>query len=406
LASVLHSNGYVEIAELETTRNGQVIILVENHSQKICIFGSQVASALQGNTIGGAELQMAMLAKVLAGHGVKVVVIDRETNESYQIADNIRIEGIPGWYKGIRGLRFITHRVPNFIHCLRKTEASVFYVRGCSYLFLIPLYVAKRFRAKFVLAISHDSELWRFPERHKVFYKNNSSFWDWISTNLPNELAIFLLIRFCDILLVQHEYQAKLAQGRGKKIILLPNMIDGEVEKVKNDGIRKNVVIVGALSNRKGLNILIPIIKTLQQIVFEFVGEAEDIEGSRIKKELKECPNVILNGWLDRKHTLNKIACAKVLLNTSKMEGFPNAFIEAWALRTPVISLYVDPGGLIKTHQLGYVCDGNIQKLESLLQKESYGLDLERIQKYIVERHSAQHTMNVFEDIFTMTQTK
>ena len=374
---------------------------MSNEKRKVCIFGSQLASALQGNAIGGAELQMAMLAKTLADHNIEVVVIDRETKEDFQFDRNIEIRSIPGWYSGIRGLRFFTHRVPNFIKTLRNIQASLFYVRGISYLFLIPLYVAKRTKAKFVLAISHDSELWRFQERFKVFYRKNSSVWDWISTNIPNEIATFFLVRFCDVLLVQHEEQAQKVTALGKKVILLPNMFDPRIEHISRNKSNGNIVIIGALSNRKGLDLFLPVVQKLKHVTFEFVGEAEDIEGNRIKEQLKKCPNAILHGWLNREDTLKKIASAKALLNTSRMEGFPNAFIEAWALRTPVISLSVDPGNVIKNHHLGYVCNGRVELLEELIQRDTLDLDTAQIQDYVLKRHSAKYTVSVFEDIIS-----
>jgi len=374
---------------------------MSNKKREVCIFGSQVASALQGNAMGGAELQMAMLAKTLAEHDIEVVVIDREAKEDFQFDRNIQIRSIPGWYRGIRGLRFFTHRVPNFIRTLRNIHASLFYVRGISYLFLIPLYVAKRCKAKFVLAISHDSELWRFQERFKVFYRKNSSVWDWISTNIPNEVAAYFLVRFCDVLLVQHEEQAQKVSSLGKKVILLPNMFDPRIEHISRNKSNGNIVIIGALSNRKGLDLFLPVVQKLKHVTFEFVGEAEDIEGNRIKEQLKKCPNAILHGWLNREDTLRKIASAKALVNTSRMEGFPNAFIEAWALRTPVISLSVDPGNVIKNHKLGYVCNGNVELLEELLLKDTLDLNTAQIQDYVLKRHSAKYTVNVFEDIIS-----
>jgi glycosyltransferase involved in cell wall biosynthesis len=369
--------------------------------KKVCIFGSQVTSALQGNTIGGAELQMAMLATTLAEQDIEVVVVDREAENSFSLQKNIRIEAVADWNKGIRGLRFFTHRLPRLIKSLRSTDASVFYVRGVSYLFLAPLYVAKKTNSTFVLAISHDSELWRFKERNKVFYKNNSSLWDWISTNLPNELAAYFLVRYADVLLVQHDEQADRAKELGKPAVLLPNMIDRKVLKVDTTRPRQNIVIVGALSNRKGLDVLLPVIRKLEHVTFEFVGEAEDIEGMRIKDELQKCRNVILNGWMDRAQTLEKIATAKALLNTSKMEGFPNAFIEAWALRTPVISLSVDPGGVIRKNNLGFACDGDIGMVERLLNGASLHVDTERIQNHVYSYHSAEYTLNVFNKILS-----
>jgi glycosyltransferase involved in cell wall biosynthesis len=47
---------------------------------------------------------------------------------------------------------------------------------------------------------------------------------------------------------------------------------------------------------------------------------------------------------------------ARVLLNTSEAEGFPNAYLQAWRSGTPVVSP-VDPDGLILSQGLGRVAE-------------------------------------------------
>lgn len=364
--------------------------------ERVCIFGYNVLDALRGKVVGGAELQMALLAKTLAGSGIFVVVIDREAKSSFQFRENIWIEAVPDWDHGIRGIRFFTHRVPNLIRCLRNASASVYYVRGCTYLFFLPLYVARRLGAKFVMALSHDAELWTFRKRYKIFYRRNAGLWDWISTIVPNELAYALIPRFSDMILVQHQDQKKLADGRGLKSMLFPNIVNSDVFLIEKKSERKNVLIVGAITSRKSLHLLIPVVKKLKNIVFEFIGAPGDAAGSKIQAELKVCSNAVLHGRLDRRETLEKVAGAKVLLNTSQMEGFPNAFLEAWALGTPVISLFVDPGDVIKNNRLGYVCAGDIGLLENLLDGMQYDIGEGDLRLYVEKNHSPGNAAGVF----------
>lgn len=118
---------------------------LENRVYKVCIFGKTVGAALHGTGAhGGAELQMALIAKTLALHGIGVKVIDPEVSDSFAYHANLAIQGIPKWNQGIRGLRLFSHRIPNLIRSLRATHARVYYARGFSFLYLLPLFVAKR----------------------------------------------------------------------------------------------------------------------------------------------------------------------------------------------------------------------------------------------------------------------
>jgi hypothetical protein len=141
------------------------------------------------------------------------------------------------------------------------------------------------------------------------------------------------------------------------------------------------------------------VIARLEDTTFELVGEATDMEGAEIVSMLRALPNVVLHGQLERRATIERIASARALLNASPLEGFPNTFIEAWALRTPVISLSVDPEGLIRENRLGYVCDGDLDALERLLSRDSYELDLDRIREYAIRNHSSEHAWRILSTI-------
>lgn len=87
-------------------------------------------------------------------------------------------------------------------------------------------------------------------------------------------------------------------------------------------------------------------------------GLTEQIEdaGSRI-------PNLELVGQLPHAQSLERISQAIAIVSTSKAEGMPNVFLEAWARGVPVISLEYDPDGRIEELGLGLVAGGSDQRL-------------------------------------------
>lgn len=54
---------------------------------------------------------------------------------------------------------------------------------------------------------------------------------------------------------------------------------------------------------------------------------------------------------------------AKIFVNTSKAEGFPNTFIQAAKCKTPILSLSVSPDNMLEKYDIGVCANGDRQKL-------------------------------------------
>ena len=54
---------------------------------------------------------------------------------------------------------------------------------------------------------------------------------------------------------------------------------------------------------------------------------------------------------------------AKVLVNTSDSEGFPNTFIQACNCGAAILSFNVNPDGFLDTHKCGLCCNGDTARL-------------------------------------------
>ncbi len=59
---------------------------------------------------------------------------------------------------------------------------------------------------------------------------------------------------------------------------------------------------------------------------------------------------------------------AKILVNTSDYEGFPNTFLEAWRYETPIVSLFFDLDGLLSSNEVG-VFSGDMCQLARDVQR-------------------------------------
>jgi glycosyltransferase involved in cell wall biosynthesis len=88
------------------------------------------------------------------------------------------------------------------------------------------------------------------------------------------------------------------------------------------------------------------------------------------------------------------------LVSTSMLEGFPNIFLESWYFKRPVLSLDIDPDGIITRHQTGIV----VYRLESLHQKVTLLANNEKLRNrlgingkaYIESNHSPEKVILKF----------
>ncbi|NJN93625.1 MAG: glycosyltransferase family 4 protein [Anaerolineales bacterium] len=80
--------------------------------------------------------------------------------------------------------------------------------------------------------------------------------------------------------------------------------------------------------------------------------------------EASTLPNVTLVPYVPYHEVERYFAGAKLLINTSVFEGFPNTFLQAGKYELPIVSLQVDPGEMLSRHSCGLLCNGNFEYLQ------------------------------------------
>lgn len=357
---------------------------------KVCFWGD-IAGALTGNTSGGSELQVALLAKGLAKGGHEVVCIDNEIREDFITSEGIKVFRIKGWNSGIRFIRLFTHRLPQLYLLLKKQKADIYYCRMRDYTHLLAFWAARKSKAKFILAMASDLDAMDFRMRFKYYYLPNRGGGWWLFNGILSEIVHPWLLRKADSVFVQHEGQEQILLQKGIKSVLFPNLIDLTQIPVISNPIHRDYVYVGWLDKRKGFAEFFEVIMNAPLHTFKVIGPPRDKTGYLYFEKLKSFQNVSLLGELSHSDTLLNIANSKALISTSPMEGFPNIFIEAWACGIPVLSLFVDPGGVIKREELGVVADGNLERLLKALASTRNIDEFAKKAKSYVEHH---HVLN------------
>lgn len=354
---------------------------------KICFWGN-ISGALNGETDGGGELQLGLLAKALARGGNEVVVIDYEVEGDYITEDGIKVFKIEGWNTGIRVIRSFTHRLPKLYKSLKAQKADVYYCRIRDFRHILAFWAARKVKGKFVLGLASDLDAMNFSMRLKHQYRVSAKgLWSF-SSGILIEIIYPFLLRKSDLVLVQHQGQKNILKKKGIRSQIVSNLIDISKFPISSKSVQKDFIYIGWLSQRKGFPEFFEIVKKCPKQTFKIVGPPCDKSGYLFYKKLSTFDNVTLLGKLSHDDVLKNIINSQALISTSQMEGFPNVFIEAWACGIPVLSLYVDPGDTIKKENLGIVTHGNQHELiGAIAVNKTNGVFAQRAKDYIERNH-------------------
>lgn len=356
---------------------------------KFCFFG-YISCAVKGQTIGGGELQIYLLAKALALQGHEVIIIDPYAEEPINTSEGINLITVPNWNKGWRGLRMFFYRIPSLFKVFREQNADFYYVRMRSYIHLIPYLISKRTGRKFIQAIASDIDVLSESKKIKYEYKTKFNFFKFLTQELPNDLVFKFLLNVSDFVLLQHNGQKFKSISSKKNQVIFQNIIDLKNIPYKSNPKKDYYLYVGAITMLKGADKLLDLINIVDDSIhFVIVGSPSGDEPKFFYEELKRKKNVTLKGWLSHNETLEYISNSIALINISYFEGFPNIFLEAWACGVAVISLNVNPGNILEKNALGICCYGDLIKMKSAIElNHADNFDREKLVDYVNENHN------------------
>jgi hypothetical protein len=95
---------------------------------------------------------------------------------------------------------------------------------------------------------------------------------------------------------------------------------------------------------------------------------------------------------------------AKMLVNTSDIEGFPNTFIQACLVCTPILSLNVNPDGFLDEYKCGICASDDWQKfvsgLKMLLEPDTARQYGEKAFEYVMKNHDVTTIIEQYKKLF------
>lgn len=167
---------------------------------------------------------------------------------------------------------------------------------------------------------------------------------------------------------------------------------------------RARVLWVGRFAPVKRLELLLDVAELAPEIKFDVVGPAtNDREyATELTDRAGRLSNVVLHGHVPHSRVGEYYDRATVLMCTSRWEGFPNTFLEAWGRGRPTITT-VDPDELVRRKGLGMVaaaarslaaCARALATDGSAWRRAS-----EAASRHFAEQHTVSAAISAYEDL-------
>jgi glycosyltransferase involved in cell wall biosynthesis len=305
---------------------------------------------------GGAELDVWQIATALARDPAfrPTLAAVGDTNDRTTV-DGVRVVSIERYRTDRTRRGHFARYCGRVVRVLRNVNADVYFCKGAS-LEAVLCFVAARVgrRRKFVFRLQHDWEATPETLTDRIFGGQRAL------------ARLFMLaLRRADTLFAQTRTQQQLLRtsfGLESTVLYNSHPIPSAVP-LDN---KRTVLWVGRAAAYKRPQVFLDLAERLPSHPFVMVATFDENHPSvldAVRERSRHLPNVTLIEGAAREEVEALFRAARVYVLSSEAEGFPNVLVEAWKNRTPVASLRVDPDGLIRQHEAGFVADDDPEAL-------------------------------------------
>ena len=165
---------------------------------------------------------------------------------------------------------------------------------------------------------------------------------------------------------------------------------------------KKTILWVARAQSWKRPELFLQLVKQLPEEQFVMVMPGENDLQKRIKEEARLYPNLRFVDFVPFARIQQYYNEAKLFVNTSEYEGFPNAFVQACLGKTPILSFNVNPDSFIEVNGLGYFCSEDMDKavhfIKSSTTKSMADMG-EKAMSYVKRNHDISSISLIYEEI-------
>jgi glycosyltransferase involved in cell wall biosynthesis len=294
---------------------------------------------------GGESVQQTLLAKAFRslGYDVSMVVKDHGQPQD-EVIEGIQVRKTFAEGAGVPVIRFVHPRMTSILSALEAANADVYY-QSCAGMAtgLVAWHCGRRDR-RFVFRVAHDTDC--IPGQQLIRFWRDRKLYEYG-------------LRRADFIAAQGTRQVNLLHDNYELPSVHVNM--AVEEPAGDDGYRDiDVLWVNNLRDFKRPGLAVELAAQLPRRRFVMIGGAmpgHERLYADVQARARELPNLEFLGPVTYDQVNAYFARARVFVNTSESEGFPNSFLQAWIRGVPVVSFF-DPDGLLEKGQLGRApCD-------------------------------------------------
>lgn len=166
-------------------------------------------------------------------------------------------------------------------------------------------------------------------------------------------------INKADAVVSQTEIQKELLHSKlGIDSIVLKNGFFINEEVPYED--KKAILWVARAQSWKRPELYLEMAKRLPQEQFIMIMPGENELQASIREKAESLPNLRFIEYIPFAQIQQYYDEAKLFVNTSEYEGFPNAFVQACLGKTPILSFNVNPDNFIGVNELGFFCQDDM----------------------------------------------
>lgn len=283
--------------------------------------------------VGGAELQQSVIAKALARRGYRVSMISMDYGQHEgTVLEGVTLHKMHKPDEGIPVVRFFHPRLTSLWHAMKRVDADVYYQRTSAAWTGFVAAFCKAHGKRSIYAGASDVDF--IPGRQDIAFARDRKLFEYG-------------LRRVDRIVVQNpNQQADVRRHYGRDAIIIPNCFNAPPgARADRSG---GILWVATVRPQKRPELLLEIARRLPQLRFVMIGgsdpglRAEEYARS-IRAAAAQVPNVEFKGFVPFEEADRHFGAARLVVNTSLYEGFPNTFLQAWSRGVPTLA-FVDTG--------------------------------------------------------------